>query len=107
MATKKPDLSKMTMDDLKSLKKDVERAISDFAKRQRAEAMKEIQAVAKKHGLSVEDIVGGKGKPRASKTPAKYRNPGDASQEWSGRGRQPAWYKAAIEAGKKPESMEI
>ena len=107
MAAKKLDLTKMSLDDLKALKKDAERAISDFAKRQRSEAMKEIQAVAKKHGLSVEDIVGGKAKARKSKTTAKYRNPDDASQEWSGRGRQPAWYKAAIEAGKKPETMEI
>ena len=64
-------------------------------------------AVAKKHGLSVDDIVGGKAKGRKSKAAPKYRNPDDTSQEWSGRGRQPAWFKAALAAGKKPESLEI
>lgn len=107
MAAKKLDLSKLSLDELKSLRKDVERAIADFQKRKRSEAMKEIQAVAKKHGLSVEDIVGGKAKGKKSKTAAKYRNPDDASQKWSGRGRQPAWYKAAVSSGKAPETMEI
>lgn len=107
MATKKLDLSKLTLDELKALKKDVDRAIGDFEKRKRTEAMKEIQAVAKKHGLSVDDIVGAKVKGKKSKSPAKYRNPDDASQEWSGRGRQPAWYKDAMAAGKTPESLEI
>lgn len=107
MAAKKIDLSKHSLDELKALKKEVTRAIDDFAKRKRSEAMKEIQAVAKKHGLSVEDIVGGRGKGKQSKAPAKYRNPQNPSEEWSGRGRQPAWYKSAISAGKKPETLEI
>ncbi len=107
MAAKKIDLSKLTLEELKSLKKDVERAITDFQKRKRDEAMKEIQAVAKKHGLSVEEVVGGKTKGRKAKSPAKYRNPKNPEQEWSGRGRQPAWFKAALASGTKPESLEI
>ena len=107
MAAKKMDLSKMSLDDLKSLAKDVQRAIDDFQKRKRSEAMKEIQAVAKRHGLSMDDIVGGKSKAKKSKAPAKYRNPSNPDQEWTGRGRQPAWFKSALAAGKKPESLEI
>ncbi len=105
MASKKTDLSKLSLDDLKAMKKDVEKAIKDFAKRKRSEAMKEIQAVAKKHGISMDDIVGGKGKK--AKAAPKYANPANASETWSGRGRQPAWYKEALKAGKKPETMEI
>lgn len=105
MAPKKMDLSKLSLDELKGLKKDVEKAIIDFSKRKRTEAMKEIQAVAKKHGLSVDDILGGKGKK--AKAAPKYANPDNASETWSGRGRQPAWFKAAIKAGKKPETMEL
>lgn len=107
MAAKKMDLGKLSLEELKTLQKDVEKAIVDFQKRKRSEAMKEIQEVAKKHGLSVDDIMGGKGKGKKSKAPAKYRNPADPSQEWSGRGRQPAWFKSALSAGKKPESLEI
>lgn len=104
----KVNLGKMSMDDLKALKKDVDKAISEFQNRKRVEALKEVQAVAKKHGLSVDDLMGKgkKGKAKA-KAPAKYRNPADASQTWSGRGRQPAWYKAALKAGKSLKSLEI
>ena len=103
---KKPDLSKMSIDELKALKKDVESAIDGFAERKRAEAFKAIQEVAKKHGMSVDEIVG-KSVKRKAKSVAKYANPENASQTWSGRGRQPAWFKAAMVAGKDPASMEI
>ena len=103
----KIDLGKLSLDELKALKKNVEKEIKGFRKKQRAEALKEIQAIAKKHGLSVDEVVGGKGKTRRAKTPAKYRNPADNDQTWSGRGRQPAWYKDAIAKGKSPKSLEI
>ena len=104
---KKIDLSKMSMDELKDLKKDVEAAIKGFAERRRAEALKALEAVAKEHGMSVDEIVGGRAKGRKAKAPAKYANPGNPSETWSGRGRQPGWYKDAIAAGKSPESMAI
>lgn len=104
---KKADLSKMSMDELKQLKKDVDAAIKGFAERKRAEAMKAIEAVAKEHGLSIDEIVGGKGRKRKAKAAAKFANPANAAETWSGRGRQPAWYKAAIAEGKTPESLEI
>ncbi len=103
----KMDLGKLSLDELKALKKNVESAIKGFRKKQRAEALKEIQAIAKKHGLSVDEVVGGKGKTRRAKSPAKYRNPANADETWSGRGRQPAWYKDAIAKGKSQKSLEI
>lgn len=104
---KKLDLSKFSLDELKVLKKDVEAAIDEFAERRRSEARKALEAVAKEHGMSLDEIVGSKGRKRKSKAPAKFANPENPSDTWSGRGRQPAWYKDAIAAGKKPESMAI
>ena len=50
-------------------------------------------------------------KKRGSKVPAKvapkYRNPADRSQTWSGRGRQPRWFKAALRKGKTERSLLI
>jgi DNA-binding protein H-NS len=34
-----------------------------------------------------------------------YRNPENACETWSGRGRPPAWFDRAIHAGRSPESM--
>jgi DNA-binding protein H-NS len=46
------------------------------------------------------------GKKR-TKVAAKYRNPSDHSQTWSGRGRQPRWFKAALKKGKMERSLLI
>lgn len=43
-------------------------------------------------------------KPDASD--AKYRNPDDPSQTWSGRGRRPRWLSEALEAGRKLEDLQ-
>ncbi|WP_083481210.1 H-NS histone family protein [Jannaschia donghaensis] len=37
----------------------------------------------------------------------KYRHPENEAMTWSGRGRQSASFKDAMEAGNKPESMLI
>ncbi len=35
----------------------------------------------------------------------RYRNPENACETWSGRGRPPAWFDRAIHAGRSPERM--
>lgn len=104
---KKTDLSKFSLDELKQLKKDVETAIKGFSERKRAEARKALEAVAKDHGMTLDEIVGGGGRKRRAKPAIKYVNPDNPLQTWSGRGRQPAWYKSAVASGKSPESMEV
>ena len=100
------DLDNMSLDDLKKLSKDVERAISSFEERKRKEARKAMEKVARDFGLSVEEVIGAqKSAARASKSAAKYRNPANASETWSGRGRQPGWFKDAVAKGKSPDSM--
>jgi len=42
-----------------------------------------------------------------TKAPPKYKNPTDASQTWTGKGRQPQWFKDAMAAGQSPEALEI
>jgi DNA-binding protein H-NS len=37
----------------------------------------------------------------------KYRNPDDASETWSGRGKQPRWLVALLKTGKQIEEFRI
>ncbi|MEM0948798.1 MAG: H-NS histone family protein [Pseudomonadota bacterium] len=101
------DLSKMSEKELVKLRGEVEKALSGMEKRKRDEARKAVEAAAKKHGFSLNDLIGvGKaGKKPAAR--AKYRNPADASQTWSGRGRQPVWFKEAIAKGTDPSKLEL
>ena len=79
-------------------------------------ALEKILAIAKDAGLSAADISaamgGGKKKSAKSKVAgavkkagprgkvaAKYKNPADASQTWTGRGKSPVWVQALKNAG--------
>jgi DNA-binding protein H-NS len=104
------DLDALSMDELTALAADVQKAIASVEKRRRQEARQAMEKVARDYGMSLSDVLGNAPAARKAASggaPAKYRNPDDASQTWSGRGRQPGWYKAAIAGGADPSSMEI
>ena len=103
----KINLEKMSLEDLKLLQKNVNSAIAGFEKRKKAEAKKALEAVAKEHGMTLGEILGDKPRPRGKTAAAKYQNPANPSQTWSGRGRQPGWFKDALASGKKPDSLLI
>lgn len=67
-----------------------------------------IAAMAKAEGVSMDELFPLRGgSSKGSKVAAKYRNPANPAQTWSGRGRQPRWYAAAIKAGKSERSLLI
>ncbi|WP_136686127.1 H-NS histone family protein [Falsirhodobacter xinxiangensis] len=101
------DLNALSLQELKALRSDVDKAILNFEKRKKAEAVQALQATAKELGFSLADLVAEAGHPKKEKVPARYANPGNPDETWSGRGRQPAWYKAEIAAGREPADLEI
>lgn len=105
------ELKSMSRKDLMKLKSDVEMALRDAEKRERAEARKAAEKAAAEFGFSLDDITSGgpgAGRGRGKKpSVAKYRNPKDASQTWSGRGRQPQWFKDAMAKGIDASKLEI
>ena len=101
-------LNDLSLSELKSLQKDVGKAIADFSDRKKTEAMAALEAHAKELGFSLAELTGGKKTRRSSgPTSSKYRHPENPELTWSGRGRQPGWFKAAINAGKAPETMAV
>ncbi|WP_342076645.1 H-NS histone family protein [Yoonia sp. SS1-5] len=112
----KPDLKSMSRKELEKLKLNVEKALSRVATKEKKAALAAAEKAAAAHGFSLAEITGEpqaapktRKKRAAAKSPsvAKYRNPKDADQTWTGKGRQPEWFKSAIAAGTSPESMEI
>jgi DNA-binding protein H-NS len=102
------DLTKMDLEALQSLQKDVAKAINDFEARRHREALAAARQTAKEHGFSLEDLVGKSTKPGKSQPlPVKYTDPDNAANTWSGRGRKPKWIKEALENGKTLEQMEV
>lgn len=107
----KIDLAGYTLSELKGLQHDVGRAIKDREHQDVQKAREQILAIAKDAGISVEELLGTEGtkakKPNGKKVEAKYRNPKDTSQTWTGRGRQPRWMTDAMASGEKPDDFLI
>lgn len=104
----KNDLKNMSLSELQKLRKDVDKAIDSYQSKKKEAALKDMESVAKKHGLSLDEVIGGRvGKKSKPRLPAKFRNPENPKDTWSGRGRQPEWFKSALEKGKTRESMAV
>ena len=101
------DLEGMNRDELAQLRKDIDKAIKSFEQRQRKEALAAAEAAAREKGFSLAQLNGGIPKKPRGATPPKYRHPENPAVTWSGRGRQPAWYKELIEAGTPEKELLI
>jgi DNA-binding protein H-NS len=76
------------------------------------EVRRKLIALAKEEGYSIEELFGEGSRTRVSgnkgrSVPAKYRNPGDPTQTWSGRGKRPRWFIDALDRGKKESDLLI
>lgn len=108
------DLKAMTRKELEKLQGDVEKALAKVNQREMKAALEAAEKAAAAHGFSLAEVTGTapaaktKG-PKGPKkvSPPKYKNPADDKQTWTGKGRQPEWFKSAIAAGKTPASMAI
>ena len=110
------DLKSMSRKELEKLKANVEKALAKVSVKEMKKARDAAEKAAAAHGFSLSEITGGpepkkRGpKPKSgpkTKAPARYKNPADPDQTWTGKGRQPNWFKAAVASGADPKSLEI
>jgi DNA-binding protein H-NS len=101
------NLSEMSLKELKQLKKDIEKAIANFDGRKKADAVAKLEEQARAMGFKLSDLLGTEGKNSRAPAEAKYQNPDDAAITWSGRGRRPLWFVAALAGGKSAEDLAI
>lgn len=109
----KIDLTSMSRTELLTLKADVDKALVLVAEKERSDALAAAEKAVAAYGFSLSDIASGVGNTRKNKngiktvSAPKYRNPHDENQTWTGKGRQPEWFKTAIANGISPDAMEI
>ncbi len=105
------DLKSMTRKDLEKLRKDVDAALKSVESRELKMAHDAAAKAAADFGYSLSDLAemaGGKKRGGIKSVSApKYRNPADATQTWTGKGRQPDWYKTEMANGTDPSTLEI
>lgn len=103
------NLKSMSRKELEKLACDVEKALRRMHRIELKKVRSEMEKLAAAHGVSLQDVFGAskRGGAVKPKSVAKYANPADSSETWTGKGRQPTWFKEAIAAGKTPDSMAI
>jgi DNA-binding protein H-NS len=92
------NLSELSLAELHDLIANVQQALIAKQKQERKHIIAQMQQLADSIGVTI--MIQEAGKP-ASKTPvaAKYRNPRNPSQTWSGRGMKPRWLVALLDEG--------
>lgn len=100
-------MDSMSLDDLRDLRNQIDRAISSYETRRRKEAMAALERTAKELGFNLNELTGAssRGRRGAGEGQAKYAHPENPSQTWSGRGRRPRWVTEQIESGKSLEDL--
>jgi len=106
------NLDKMSLKELVDLEARVQKAIAVLRDRERAALKEKMSELAKNHGFSVTELFGGvRGTRGAGKGKsigvAKYANPENKADTWTGRGRKPNWLLERLKKGAKLNDFAI
>lgn len=103
------NLSRFTVEELRDLKKRIDKEIESRRKTEAKQAQQELKKVAEKYGFNLNELVGAaNGKSKTTgKLSAKFRHPDDPSKTWSGRGRKPVWLKQWEDSGRSLEELKV
>lgn len=99
------DLDALSLSELRDLRNKVERAITSYEERRKKEALAAVELAAKEHGFNLAELTGLRAVRQ--KAAAKYANPQNPSQTWSGRGRRPGWIQDHLDGGKSLDDLLI
>ncbi|AWV85217.1 H-NS histone family protein [Acinetobacter radioresistens] len=107
----KPDISELSVEDLKRLQLEAEALIASKKDQAVDEAYEQVLEIAENVGLTIEQLLEF-GAQKRKKTTRKsveprYRNTENPEETWTGRGKQPRWLVAALEKGAKLEDFLI
>ncbi|MEP2890375.1 H-NS family nucleoid-associated regulatory protein [Tateyamaria sp.] len=103
-------LDTMNRKELEELRVDIDKAIVDLHKREKQEALLAAQKAAAEFGFSLDELTSKRGARAGAKgtvAEPKYVNPENATQTWTGKGRQPNWFKSAVAAGASADDLLI
>lgn len=108
------ELSEMSVQQLEQLAKQAVDMISVRRQQDLKDGYAKLEQIASDLNVSLDELiaVGRSSKPARKANTRKpvevrYRNSADASQTWTGRGKQPRWLVAAIAAGANKEDFLI
>lgn len=100
------DVSSLSEKQLKELIRKAHGRMKNIDKEKIGKVKTKVNALLKAEGVTFAQVYGKKRGGQTAKVAPKYRNPG-GSETWSGRGKRPRWFNAALKAGKKDKDLLI
>jgi DNA-binding protein H-NS len=95
------NLENMNHSELAALRSHIDHLMVEKEASEKAELREKMAAMAKDHGLSIDELFGKNGRRKGIGSVAvKYRDPKNPSNTWTGRGRMASWLVAATKSGK-------
>ncbi|MBL8564395.1 MAG: H-NS histone family protein [Hyphomicrobiaceae bacterium] len=108
------NVDKMSLKDINDLEAKLAKAKAAAKGRAKAEVKEKIDALLEGSGFTIAELypITRVGRPRGSVAAksaksAKYANPDDRSETWTGRGRKPNWLVAKLAKGAALEDFAI
>ncbi|SDA47852.1 MULTISPECIES: H-NS family nucleoid-associated regulatory protein [unclassified Janthinobacterium] len=101
------NVSTMTMVELRNLQEKVQQEISQRERQDLSKAREQIMAIAQQAGIPLKQLILDGLHPRTGKVAVRFRNPENAAEQWTGRGRQPLWVKNWVESGKSIDLLRV
>ena len=103
------DLSNLSSPELRGLQEQIKRELKQREGRDKQKAREQIFTIAQQVGVPLKELlIGFPGtRNKGGKVEARYRNPANPAEQWTGRGRQPKWVKDWVDAGKSMDGLRI
>ena len=110
-------LTSLSLSQLETLQKKVNREIQKRRSKAQEEGLKKIRLIAAEYGLTANELKGisstkrsvtsRKNAKKRGPVAPKYRDPSNAENTWTGRGRKPKWVEAFLNGGGRLEQITI
>lgn len=100
------DLDSLTAQQLAELITQANQRQQEMQREHAAEVRARLVNIARKEGFTIEELFSHLPTRKRTVKP-KYRNPLAPNQTWTGRGKQPRWFSAALQAGAVEEDLLI
>ncbi|RCT89688.1 H-NS family nucleoid-associated regulatory protein [Acinetobacter baumannii] len=105
------NIENLSIEELKNLQVEADKLIEQKTEQSILDAYDQILAIAENTGYTVAELleIGAKRNKQANRKSVepRYRSKTNESDTWTGRGKQPRWLAAEIEAGAKLEDFLI
>lgn len=101
------DIQNLSPEELQALIKDAESALQSKQAGMRKQVIAQIKELAASIGVTVEITDNKQSKKSSSSVAAKYANPANPSETWTGRGLAPKWMKELLDQGRNKDEFLI